>query len=96
MTGFGIDTTHAYLHNAAYWKDIVSIAVGNNGITVSKADGTVVYAGDDTKGQEACLEWEDIIAIAMGDEYVVGLREDGAVVSTSAGNLTAGWNLFVS
>jgi len=53
-----------------------------------------VYAGDDTKGQEACLEWEDIIAIAMGDEYVVGLREDGTVVSTSAGNLTAGWNIF--
>ena len=96
VTGFGIDTTHAYLHNAAYWKDIVSIAVGNNGIAGLKADGTVVYAGDDTKGQEACLEWEDIIAIAMGDEYVVGLREDGAVVSTSAGNLTAGWNIFVS
>ena len=80
--------------NVLKWKDIVSIAVGNNGIAGLKADGTVVYAGDDTKGQEACLEWEDIIAIAMGDEYVVGLREDGAVVSTSAGNLTAGWNIF--
>ena len=94
VTGSGIDTYNSYLNNAAYWKDIVSIAVGNNGIAGLKADGTVVYAGDDTKGQEACLEWEDIIAIAMGDEYVVGLREDGAVVSTSAGNLTAGWNIF--
>ena len=82
VTGSGIDTYNSYLNNAAYWKDIVSIAVGNNGIAGLKADGTVVYAGDDTKGQEACLEWEDIIAIAMGDEYVVGLREDGAVVST--------------
>ena len=94
VTGSGIDTYNSYLNNAAYWKDIVSIAVGNNGIAGLKADGTVVYAGDDTKGQEACLEWEDIIAIAMGDEYVVGLREDGTVLSTSAGNLTAGWNIF--
>ena len=94
VTGFGIDTYNSYLNNAAYWKDIVSIAVGNNGIAGLKADGTVVYAGDDTKGQEACLEWEDIIAIAMGDEYVVGLREDGAVLSTSAKELTAGWNIF--
>ena len=94
VTGFGIDTYNSYLNNAAYWKDIISIAVGNNGIAGLKADGTVVYAGDDTKGQEACLEWEDIIAIAMGDEYVVGLREDGAVLSTSAKELTAGWNIF--
>ena len=53
-----------------------------------------MYAGDDTKGQEACLEWEDIIAIAIGDEYVVGLRDNGAVLSTSAKELTAGWNIF--
>ena len=94
VTGSGIDTYYSYLNNAAYWKDIVSIAVGNNGIAGLKADGTVVYAGDNTKGQEACLEWEEIIAIAVGDEYVVGLKENGAVVSTSAGNLTAGWNIF--
>ena len=94
VTGFGIDTYNSYLNNAAYWKDIVSIAVGNNGIAGLKADGTVVYAGDDTKGQEACLEWEDIIAIAIGDEYVVGLRDNGAVLSTSAKELTAGWNIF--
>ena len=79
----------------AFWgSDMFELK--RDGTAVSKADGTIVYAGDDTKGQEACLEWEDIIAIAMGDEYVVGLREDGTVVSTSAGNLTAGWNLFVS
>ena len=94
VTGSGIDTYNSYLNNAAYWKDIVSIAVGNNGIAGLKADGTVVYAGDDTKGQEACLEWEDIIAIAIGDEYVVGLRDNGAVLSTSAKELTAGWNIF--
>lgn len=82
-------------NNRENWTNLVAISTGGsspgfqgNGHVVGlRSDGTVVAAGDNSRGQCNVYgeDWKDIIAIAAGDFHTVGLKSDGTVVTTWRG-----------
>ena len=69
-------------NNIDWWKDIVAIATGNDGIIAGlRGDGTVLC---NTTGiwQSVEHDWRDIVAIAVDPDYRVGIKADGTVVTT--------------
>ena len=66
-------------NNIDWWKDIVAIAAGNDGIIAGlRSDGTVLY----NIGWWWAHNWRDIVAIAGDRDYTVGIKADGTVVTT--------------
>jgi alpha-tubulin suppressor-like RCC1 family protein len=66
------------------WQNITAVAAGANHTVGLRADGTVVAAGDNRKGQCAVGNWENVVAITAGGNHTVGLRADGTMVATGS------------
>lgn len=64
------------------WEDIVAVSAGGYHIVALKADGTVLTAGENSKGQCDVSKWKNITAISAGWEHTLGLKKDGTVVAT--------------
>jgi alpha-tubulin suppressor-like RCC1 family protein len=65
-----------------------------------RADGTVVTAGDNSKGQCNVSGWTDMMAVSAGANHTVGLRADGTVLAVGS-NLygqrgVSGWTDIVA
>lgn len=63
------------------WEDIVAVSSGGHHILALKADGTVLTAGENSKGQCDVSKWKDIVAISAGWDHSLGLKKDGTVVA---------------
>lgn len=78
---------------------IVDIAAGEYFTLGLRQDGTVVAAGDNSKGQCDIEGWNGIEAIAAGLSHSVGLTRDGEVVATGDNELgqcdVEGWEDIV-
>lgn len=66
------------------WDNLVAVSVssGKSGDFVLglQADGHVLAAGVNDKGQCQVDSWEDVVEIAAGDSVALGLRSDGRVL----------------
>jgi len=58
--------------------------LGNTHTVGLKTDGTVVAAGDNSRGQCNVSGWRDIVAVAAGFYHTVGLKADGTVVAVGS------------
>ena len=80
--------------------DFASVSAGSSHTVGLKADGTVVAAGGNEKGQCNVGNWRDITAISAGDNCTFGLKSDGTVVAVgdnSDGQCNVGgWRGIVS
>ena len=78
---------------------IADVAAGEYFTLGLRQDGTVVAAGDNSKGQCDIEGWNEIEAIAAGLSHSVGLTRDGEVVATGDNELdqcdVAGWEDIV-
>ena len=61
-----------------------------------RSDGTVVAAGENSKGQCDVGAWRDIVAVCAGVFHTVGLKSDGTVVAVGGGKScdVGAWRLF--
>ena len=62
------------------WSGLCSVAAGYTHLVGLKADGTVVAAGDNDRGQCNVEAWTEVVAIAAGMYYTVGVKADGTLV----------------
>lgn len=62
-------------------QDAVSIAAGGDHALVLRANGTVVAAGYNEKGQCNVSSWRNIVAVAAGHGCSFGVKADGTVVA---------------
>ena len=77
------DVTWTSYDSVEEWTDIVSIDAGFDHLFGLKSDGTVVFAGAKSYGEDWCdvSSWTDIVAIACGPHHVLGLRANGTVLA---------------
>lgn len=64
------------------WKNIVSVAAGDEHVLGLKEDGTVVAEGSASENQCNTANWSNIIAISAGARHSAGLTADGTVMIT--------------
>lgn len=64
------------------WRDIISVACGDNYTVGLKKDGTVIGVGENKFSQVDVSSWSDIDSIYTGGYHTVGLKKDGTVVAT--------------
>ena len=68
------------------WRNIVAIDAGGNQTVGLKADGTVVYVGDNAhKVKDEVLKWKNIVSISVGPYSVAGVKSNGTVVFVGYG-----------
>lgn len=91
LVGYNSDKISEEIYrNKEEWSNLVSISAGggsigpygNGHVVALKADGTVIAAGDNSRGQCNVDTWADIVAIAAGNYHTAGLKKDGSVVTT--------------
>jgi len=64
------------------WTDVVQVASGLISSYGLRSDGTVLYAGDNTKGEgDDVATWSNINFIFALRYYVVGIKSDGTAVA---------------
>lgn len=76
--------TGAGVKEASAWKNITSVAVGENNILGIRRYGGVAVAGDDTYGQKKAQNWYNVVQAAAAEKTVFGLRKDGTVVAAGS------------
>ena len=69
----------------ATWTDIVAIEAGRGHFVGLKADGTVVAAGRNDKGQCNVFGWKNVSEIIAGKESTMAIKQDGTLMI--AGNI---------
>lgn len=75
------------------WTGIVQVDTAGDSVVGLKADGTVVFAGDNEDGKCDTSNWTDIVKVAVGINHTVGLKKDGTLVSTKGWALKGGEDL---
>lgn len=89
----------AGLDDLTSWEGVIRIAAGSHHTVGLTADGRVLTAGDDSRGQGDVGSWRDVIAVAAGSAHTLGLRADGTVLATGSNYTgqcdTAGWELGI-
>lgn len=65
-------------------QDWHSISSGTWHTVAVRADGTMVAAGDNAKGQCNVSGWKNIVSVSAGARFTMGLQSDGAVVATGS------------
>lgn len=64
------------------WSDITYISVGSGKFLLGiRNDGTVVFRGNSTHGNNNVSDWREIVSVACGGAHCVGLKANGSVVA---------------
>lgn len=62
------------------WRDVAQVAAGNGFFLGLKADGTVLFAGNDSNHRRQVEAWQDVAQVRGGDGYSIALKKNGEVV----------------
>lgn len=85
FVGLHTDGTVSVTPSEAYpgvagWTSIAAVSAEDHYLLELKADGTAVFACDDTMQAWDVSHWHDVVAIDTSDSYCMGVRSNGTPV----------------